>query len=702
MSGISHLCQQLEAYLEPHQITEVYRAYVFGAESHEGQFRKSGEPYITHPLAVATILAEMRIDYRSLMAAILHDVIEDTGVTKQQLEIEFGNEVAELVDGVSKLTHIHFESKVEAQAANFRKMILAMVKDIRVILIKLADRLHNMRTLGVMRPDKCRRIARETLEIYVPIASRLGMNQLRLDLEDLGFSAYYPNRYKTLKQAVLKARGNRKEIVQRIETAIKGSLEQEEIPCQVLGREKHIYSLYQKMKRNHLNFSEVMDVYAFRIVVDSVDSCYRILGTMHNLYKPVPGKFKDYIAISKTNGYQSLHTILFGPFGVPIEIQIRTTTMDEVAEAGIAAHWLYKSDNSESGSQVRAQEWLRELLDIQNSAGDSLEFLENVKIDLFPDEVYVFTPEGEIMELPRRATTVDFAYAVHTAIGDRCVAAKIDRKLVPLSTRLQNGQTVEIITTKSSHPNPVWLDFAVTGKARANIRAALKNLQHDEALILGKRLLNKTLAAFSSSIEQLSEHSIQHYLQEQEYHNLDELLVDIGLGQRVALIAARQLIADQMPNSETSDSIQPLAIRGTEGMVVTFAKCCHPIPGDPICGHVSVGRGIVIHTESCNNTAEFRNRPEQHLDVQWDSQVEGEFAVDIRVDAANQRGVLAAVAANIALLESNIEKVYTIEHDGTHHSTLYTITVRNRVHLAAIIRKLRTLSNVAKITRTRG
>ncbi len=702
MSGISHLCQQLEAYLEPHQITEVYRAYVFGAESHEGQFRKSGEPYITHPLAVATILAEMRIDYRSLMAAILHDVIEDTGVTKQQLETEFGNEVAELVDGVSKLTHIHFESKVEAQAANFRKMILAMVKDIRVILIKLADRLHNMRTLGVMRPDKCRRIARETLEIYVPIASRLGMNQLRLDLEDLGFSAYYPNRYKTLKQAVLKARGNRKEIVQRIETAIKSRLEQEEIPCQVLGREKHIYSLYQKMKRNHLNFSEVMDVYAFRIVVDSVDSCYRILGTMHNLYKPVPGKFKDYIAISKTNGYQSLHTILFGPFGVPIEIQIRTTTMDEVAEAGIAAHWLYKSDDSESGSQVRAQEWLRELLDIQNSAGDSLEFLENVKIDLFPDEVYVFTPKGEIMELPRRATTVDFAYAVHTAIGDRCVAAKIDRKLVPLSTRLQNGQTVEIITTKSSHPNPVWLDFAVTGKARANIRAALKNLQHDEALVLGKRLLNKTLAAFSSSIEQLSEHSIQHYLQEQECHNLDELLVDIGLGQRVALITARQLIADQMPDNEANDSIQPLAIRGTEGMVVTFAKCCHPIPGDPICGHVSVGRGIVIHTESCNNTAEFRNRPAQHLDVQWDSQVEGEFAVDIRVDAANQRGVLAAVAANIALLESNIEKVYTIEHDGTHHSTLYTITVRNRVHLAAIIRKLRTLSNVAKITRTRG
>lgn len=706
MSDISNLCQLLEDYLEPHQITEVYRAYVFGAQAHEGQYRKTGEPYITHPLTVATILAEMRMDYRSLMAAILHDVIEDTGVSKDQLEMEFGNEVAELVDGVSKLTHIHFESKVEAQAANFRKMILAMVKDIRIILIKLADRLHNMRTLGVMRPDKCRRIARETLEIYVPIANRLGMNQLRLELENLGFAAYHPMRYKTLKQALLKARGNRKEILQKIETAIQGRLEQENIDCQILGREKHIYSLYRKMKKNHLNFSEVMDVYAFRIIVGSVDDCYRILGVMHNLYKPVPGKFKDYIAITKTNGYQSLHTILFGPYGVPIEIQIRTTSMDEVAEAGIAAHWLYKTGDSESGSQVRAQEWLRELLDIQKSTGDSLEFLENVKIDLFPDEVYVFTPKGEIMELPRRATTVDFAYAVHTDIGNRCIAAKIDRKLVPLSTRIQNGQTIEVITTKSSHPNPVWLDFAVTGKARANIRAALKNLQSDEAITLGKRLLNKTLMAFSTSIDQLCEQSVQHYLQEQECASLDDLLMDIGLGQRVALIVARQLISDQIQHDELAGEnnvpSRALAIRGTEGMVVTFAKCCHPIPGDHICGYVSVGRGIVVHTEGCNNTAEFRNRPEQRLDVQWDNSVEGEFAVEIRVDAANQRGVLATVASTIASMDSNIEKVYSEERDGTYHTTLYSITVRDRVHLASIIRKLRALPNVVKISRTRG
>ncbi len=696
----------LESYLEPHQITEVYRAYVFGALAHDGQYRKSGEPYITHPLAVATIQAEMRMDYRSLMAAILHDVIEDTDVTKKQLELEFGNEVAELVDGVSKLTHINFESKVEAQAANFRKMILAMVKDIRVILIKLADRLHNMRTLGVMRPEKCRRIARETLEIYVPIANRLGMNQLRLELEELGFIAYYPLRYKVLAKAVLKARGNRKEIVQKIETAIKGRLKSDEIDCQVVGREKHIYSLYLKMRRNQLNFSEVMDVYAFRIIVDNADDCYRILGVMHSLYKPVPGKFKDYIAITKSNGYQSLHTILFGPYGVPIEIQIRSASMDEVAEAGIAAHWLYKSDNSESGSQVRAQEWLRELLDMQKSVGDSLEFLENVKIDLFPDEVYVFTPTGEIMEMPRRATMVDFAYAVHTGVGNSCVAAKIDRKLVPLSTKLQNGQTVEIITTKSSQPNPVWLDFAVTGKARSNIRAALKNLQSDEAQALGKRLLNKTLIAFSTSIEQLCDESIQNYLTEHEYKQLDDLLIDIGLGQRVALVAARQLIADQLQHDaktgEVTITSAPLAIRGTEGMVVSFAKCCHPIPGDPISGYVSIGRGIMVHTAGCNNIVELRNRPEQQLEVQWDDSVEGEFAAEIRIDAANERGVLADVATTIASLGSNIENVYSEDRDGIYHTTLYTISVRDRKHLAEIIRKLKILPYIVKISRTRG
>ena len=706
MSDISDLCKLLEEYLEPHQITEVYRAYVFGAQAHEGQYRKSGEPYITHPLAVAIILADMHIDYRSLMAAILHDVIEDTEINKEQLIMEFGSEVAELVDGVSKLTHIQFENKIEAQAANFRKMILAMVKDIRVILIKLADRLHNMRTLGVMRPDKCRRIAKETLDIYVPIASRLGMNQLRLDLEDLGFAAYHPIRHKILKHSVLKARGNRKEIVQKIEASIAGRLESEGISCQAIGREKHIYSLYQKMQRNHLNFAEVMDVYAFRIIVDDVDSCYRILGMMHNLYKPLPGKFKDYIAIPKANGYQSLHTILFGPYGVPIEIQIRTTPMDEVAEAGIAAHWLYKTNDGESASQVRAQEWLRELLDMQKNAGDSLEFLENVKIDLFPDEVYVFTPNGEIMELPRGATTVDFAYAVHTDIGNRCVAAKINRKLVPMSTRLQNGQTVEVVTTKSSQPNPVWLDFAVTAKARSNIRAALKNLQRDEAITLGKRLLNKTLAAFSTELKQISDESIAHFLQEQQINEFDDVLMDIGLGQRVSLVIARQLIADQIQQDqitgETTISSKPLAIRGTEGMVVTFAKCCHPIPGDPICGYVSVGRGIMVHTECCNNTAEFRNRPQQRLEVQWDSTVEGEFTVEIRVDAINQRGVLATVASTIASMESNIEKVTSEERDCRYHTTLYTITARDRIHLAAIIRKLRALPNVAKITRTRG
>ncbi|MEW5757507.1 MAG: bifunctional GTP diphosphokinase/guanosine-3',5'-bis pyrophosphate 3'-pyrophosphohydrolase [Pseudomonadota bacterium] len=707
MPSVGDLCSVLEKYLEPHQVTEVHRAYEFGARAHEGQQRKTGEPYITHPLEVAMILADMRMDYKSIMAAILHDVIEDTPTAKDQLEKEFGGEVAELVDGVSKLDHIHFESAAEAQAANFRKMMLAMVRDIRVILIKLADRLHNMRTLGVMKPDKRRRIARETLEIYVPIANRLGMHRLRLELEDLGFEAYYPMRARILKQSVLKARGHRKEIVQKIENAIKGRLDQERITALVQGREKHIYSLYRKMREKRLSFADVMDVYGFRIVVDSIDTCYRVLGVTHALYKPVPGRFKDYIAIPKSNGYQSLHTVLFGPYGVPIEVQIRTGGMDMVAEAGIAAHWLYKTGSGDSGAQVRAQEWLRRLLEFQQNVGDSLEFLENVKIDLFPDEVYVFTPKGQIMEIPRGSTPVDFAYAVHTDIGNTCVAARVDRKLVPLRTPLQNGQTVEIITAPDSRPNPVWLDFVMTGKARSNIRQALKNLKRDEAVKLGRRLLNKTLSAFNRSLEELPPEAIERILPEMEAKTPDDLLEAIGLGKRVALVIARRLMMSEqgMQASDVTPGTavgKPLGIKGTEGMVVTFAKCCHPIPGDPILGFVTIGRGIVVHTESCKNVNEFRNKPERWIDVQWDAELGREFPVEIRIDAAHQRGVLATVASTIAEQESNIEHVTSEERDGVLHTMLFTVTVKNRVHLARLIRRLRALPSVVKISRTRG
>ena len=698
---ISHLSELLEVYLDSDQVRDVYRAYLFGAEAHDGQHRMSGEPYITHPLAVAKILADMRMDYQGIMAAILHDVIEDTPTAKEQIEIEFGKEVAELVDGVSKITMIDFGSRAEAQAENFRKMMLAMVKDIRVIMIKLADRLHNMRTLGVMPAEKRRRIARETLEIYSPIATRLGMNQIRLELEDLGLSAMYPQRARVLKDAIIKARGNRKEILNNIETAIKRRLGQEHLKGDVLGREKHLYSMYTKMVTKGLSFREVFDMYAFRIVVDKVDECYRVLGVMHSLYKPVPGKFKDYIAIPKANGYQSLHTILFGPYGVPIEIQIRTQDMDGVAESGVAAHWLYKTGDKQASASTRAREWLRSLLELQKNAGDSLEFIENVKIDLFPDEVYVFTPRGEIMEMPRGATVVDFAYSVHSDIGNTCVAARVDRRLVPLRTQLYNGQTVEVITANGTHPNPSWLNFVVTAKARTNIRHYLKKLRHGEAVELGKRMLDKSLVGMGSSLEEIEPQRIQDILDLSQFESDDELYEDIGLGGRLAMLVARQILSKDSDDNDEHKS-EPLVIKGTEGMVVSFAKCCHPIPGDPIVGFVSTGRGIVVHTESCNNIADYRKLAEKWIDVEWSGNVEGDFVAEMRVDVANQRGVLATLAATISDMNSNIENVDIVERDGMTNSINFTLTVKNRDHLANIMRRARSVKNVMKISRKKS
>jgi guanosine-3',5'-bis(diphosphate) 3'-pyrophosphohydrolase len=703
----------------------IHRAFLFGAEAHKEQKRKSGEPYIIHPLAVATIMAEMRLDDETIMAAILHDVIEDTPVTKEEIGSVFGAEVAELVDGVTKLTQITFETKAEAEAENMRKMLMAMVRDIRVMLIKLTDRLHNMRTLEYMRPDKCRRIARETLDIYVPIANRLGLNTMRLELEDLGFATLYPERHRVLVESVKKARGNRREIINKIESAIKERLELEQLSGRVIGREKHIYSIYQKMKRKGLPFAEVHDVYAFRIVVDSVDMCYRVLGAIHNLYKPVPGKFKDYIAIPKANGYQSLHTVLFGPFGVPIEVQIRTDEMDRVAEAGVAAHWLYKTgSDSGVGTHARVREWMRNVLEMQQNAGDSLEFLENVKIDLFPREVYVFTPKGEIMVLKRDATPVDFAYAVHTDVGNRCVAAKIDRKLAPLRTPLMNGQTVEVITAGNASPNPAWLNFVVTGKARANIRNYLKNLRRDEAVQLGHRLLDNELAGYSTSVDSLPDDTVKTFLKELKLDSLDKLLEEIGLGNRMAVLVARRLIPKEEEEGapvpkrrlrkalsryvpawlwgEKTDSARPLMIKGTEGMVVSFARCCRPIPGDPIVGFVTSGRGIVIHTESCKNVAEYRKLPEKWIETQWEDDVKGDFQVEVRMEVLNQRGVLATVAAAIAEMGGNIDNVNMEERDGRNSSMTMVIEVSSRQHLANLMRRIRTIKPVLRIVRTRG
>jgi len=720
---ISDLCALLDTYLEPDQVKLVFRAYDFGAQAHEGQQRLSGEPYIYHPLAVARILAEMRMDVNSIIAALLHDVIEDTPTAKDQVAKEFGEEVAELVDGVSKLTQVKFESKAEAQAENFRKMMLAMVRDIRVIMIKLADRLHNMRTLGVMPPGKRRRIARETLEIYVPIANRLGMHNLRLELEEQGFKAAYPMRYRILEESVKKARGNRNEVVEKIRKAIADRLTQENIECTVTGREKHLHSIYEKMRTKGLTFSEVFDVYAFRIVVDKPATAYRVLGIVHHIYKPVRGKFKDYIAIPKANGYQSLHTVLFGPFGIPVEVQIRTEDMDKVANVGIAAHWLYKTGKG-SERQDLAQEWLRGLLEMQQNAGDSREFLENVKIDLFPDEVYVFTPTGDIMTLPRGATIVDFAYAVHSDLGNSCVAGKIDRRLAPLRTQLLNGQTVEVISAPGAKPNPVWLDFVVSAKARSNIRSFLKRLKHDEAVKLGRRLLEKALATFSTSIEEIPESRVNKVLDDYKLKTMDALLEQISLGNRVALLVARQLTETESEsklgrNSHSSASgfkgvfnryvpewmrgghkdSRPLAIKGTEGTVVSYAKCCRPIPGDSILGFISVGRGIVIHRDNCKNTKEYRSRPDKWVDVQWDSNVKSNFPVDVRVDTENRRGVLATVAAAIAEMSVNIENVSMEDRDGSFSSMNFTLSVKDRKHLANIIRRVRRIDSVVRMVR---
>lgn len=685
------------SYLDPEQIEQVAKAFVLARDAHGEQTRTSGEPYITHPVAVAGILAELRMDAQSLMAALMHDVMEDCGVSKDALQAEFGIQVAELVEGVSKLTQINFGSKAEQQAENFRKMMMAMTRDIRVILIKLADRLHNMRTLGALAPPKRRRIAQETLDIYAPIANRLGIYQIKSELEDLGFAALYPYRYKVLRNSVKKARGNRKEIVSGIAQAIENRLKKCDIPCTVLGREKSLFSIYEKMRTRVGSFAEVMDIYGFRIVTDNDDNCYRTLGQIHTLYKPVPGRFKDYIAIPKTNGYQSLHTVLKGPHGLHIEVQIRTETMDSIANHGVAAHWRYKT-NTPNPIETRAKEWLRSVIEFQQSAGDSLEFVENVKFDLFPDEVYVFTPNGNIMELPAWATPVDFAYAIHTDVGNACIASKIDRQLAPLSTPLRNGQTVEIITAPGARPNPTWLNFVVSGKARANIRHFLKNQRRDDSLAMGKRLLEKSLG--SKKIADFSDAELRRVAHETKHKSFDDLLADIGIGAMAAVTVVHRLDPDRrVIKKEESDGDKPMAIRGTEGLLVSYSKCCCPIPGDPIVGILQAGRGIAVHVHSCPNTAEFMKQADRSVPLTWDKEVKGEFAVELEVDVVNQRGVLAKLTATIADEEANITNVEIDPRDGSYNTIDFMVQVRGRLHLANIMRRLRAMTEVNRIMR---
>jgi GTP pyrophosphokinase len=696
---IGELCTELEAYLEPQQVEEVYRAYLVGARAHEGQSRVSGEPYISHPVAVARILSEMRMDANCIIAAILHDVIEDTPTLKENLIDEFGEEVAELVDGVSKLTQIDFRSRAEAQAENFRKMMLAMVKDIRVIIIKLADRLHNMRTLDAMPPDKRRRIARETMDIYAPIANRLGIFKMRHELLDLSIKSAYPMRYRALDNACREVVGYRKEIFNTIEAAIRNRLKEGDIDARVKYRQKNIHSIYRKMKEKKVSFKSLTDVFGVRITTDSVDDCYRVLGVMHSLYKPLPGKFKDYLAIPKANGYQSLHSSLFGPHGVAVEVQIRTEDMDHFAESGIAAHWLYKEgENSTTTAQSRALEWMRNLLEMQQKSGSSQEFLESVKVDLFPDEIYVFTPKGDIKKLPRGSTVVDFAYAVHTDVGNNCVAARVDGRMSPLSSRLYNGQTIEIVSSEASRPHPSWLDFVITARARTNIRHFLKSLQKAEAITLGQRLLQQSVSNVVGHEETITQERFSRVLEQYRLKDSEELLAEIGLGNRNSSLVAKAMYEIEDDITEFDNSGKPLAIKGTEGMVVSFAKCCRPVPGDAIVGFMSSGKGIVVHQQNCRNITETGSENRQ-LSVQWSEHVEGEYLAFMRIQVANQRGVLANLAATIANMSSNIEHVQLTEKDGRISTMEFVVTVKDRIHLARIMRKLRSLPVVNRIWR---
>ncbi|EJE8558135.1 bifunctional GTP diphosphokinase/guanosine-3',5'-bis pyrophosphate 3'-pyrophosphohydrolase [Vibrio vulnificus] len=695
-----------QEYLTEPQLEALRQSYVVARDAHEGQTRSSGEPYIIHPVAVARILADMRLDVETLQAALLHDVIEDCDVSKEDLEAQFGHTVAELVDGVSKLDKLKFRDRKEAQAENFRKMVLAMVQDIRVILIKLADRTHNMRTLGALRPDKKRRIARETLEIYSPLAHRLGIHNIKTELEELGFEALYPNRYRVLKEVVKSARGNRKEMIQRIHSEIEGRLQEVGLKARVVGREKNLFSIYNKMKTKEQRFHTIMDIYAFRVVVDTADTCYRVLGQVHSLYKPRPGRMKDYIAVPKANGYQSLHTSMVGPHGVPVEVQIRTEDMDQMADKGVAAHWSYKGNGERTGTtaQVKAQRWMQSLLELQQSAGNSFEFIENVKSDLFPDEIYVFTPKGRIVELPVGATAVDFAYAVHTDVGNTCVGARVDRNPYPLSKALKNGQTIEIISAPGARPNAAWLNYVVTSRARTKIRQVLKTMRREESITLGRRLLNHALG--EHSLADISPENLNHVLSDLKIQSLDDLLAAIGLGERMSIVIARRLLgdADELTELRSNDSKnkKKLPIRGSEGLLLTFANCCHPIPDDHIIAHVSPGRGLVVHRETCPNVRGYQREPDKYMAVAWSDDYDQEFIAELKVDMLNHQGALAELTNVISKTGSNIHGLSTEERDGRLYTVTVLLTTKDRVHLAGIMKKIRVMPSCSRVRRRKN
>jgi len=707
--SFAQLTAQLKAYLPSSDIQRVKEAFKVSDAAHLGQFRKSGEPYITHPIAVAELLAQWKLDAAAIQAALLHDVLEDSGITKQELSEKFGVTVADLVDGVSKLDRLRFDSSEEQQAETFRKMLLAMARDVRVILIKLADRLHNVRTLDAMAPDKRRRIARETLEIYAPIAHRLGLNALYREMQDQAFARLYPLRHRTLDKAVRAARGNRREVLGRILESVRKALAKAKLKSEVFGREKTLFGIYRKMADKHLSFSEVLDVYGFRVVVPTRADCYLALGALHGLFKPVPGRFKDYIAIPKVNGYQSLHTTLIGPFGTPVEFQIRTQEMNRVAESGVAAHWMYKDDaTSLSELQSRTHAWLQSLLEIQNQTGDAAELMENIKVDLFPDKVYVFTPRGKIVSLPRGATPVDFAYAIHTDIGNKCVAARVNSEVQPLRTELRNGDVVEIVTGPVARPNPGWLSFVRTGRARAEIRHFLRTMKREESIEFGERLLAQAARQLEFGLGEIRPGRWEAVIKAAHARDRDEILADIGLGRRLAAVVARQLMlpsagddGDDAPRPAPAQAA-PVVIRGTEGMALVMANCCGPVPGDEIIGHMRRDQGLAVHQADCASALRARRAdPERWIDLQWAEETSGSFAVSLDVSTLNQRGVLARIAAAIAEAESNILNLHI--DDGAADVALlhFKLQVRDRAHLARTMRMLRRIKQVSKVVRVR-
>ena len=700
------LFSEVSRYLKPEDIALLKNAYFFSQKAHTGQFRKSGEPYISHPVAVARILGELHLDVTTLAAALLHDVVEDTGIPKEEISERFGSSAAELVDGVSKLARIKFQTQADMQAENFRKMLLAMAQDIRVILIKLADRLHNMRTLEVMSQEKRHRIAQETLEIYAPIAHRLGLENIYQELQELGFRFSYPLRYKVLLKAIKAARGNRREIVGKILEATKQRLHEAQLNATVSGREKHVYSIYKKMVEKHLRFSDVLDIYGFRVIVKDISSCYVTLGTLHGLYKPIPGKFKDYIAIPKPNGYQSLHSTLLGPYGLPIEIQIRTREMHHIAEAGVASHWLYKAKGSDTTTDdlyMKANQWMKGLLETLNDSSDSLEFLEHLKVDLFPGEIYVFTPQSKILTLPRGATVVDFAYAVHTDIGNCCVAARINGEIAPLRTRLRSGDRVEIITAPAAKPNPVWLSYVATGRARSSIRYFLRTIQYNESIKLGERLLNQALHSFGTNPETIESSQWERLVKESGAKSKEALLADIALGKQLAAVIAKRLVTPTSESESNIDTNNSITILGTEGMAVKFARCCYPIPGDGIVGLIKKDQGLVIHTQDCSAVTRIKDHKnmDNQLDVVWGTNIDRTFPVSIFTTVVNKSGVLARVTAEIAKADSNIDDI-TLENDKDYTTMRFILQAKDRQHLAQIFRKLKHIGEIVKMGRIRN